>query len=279
MGTMRRWVNQWAQRVVGQELHQRTRELRLRERGHGFDAFGANREWIEGAVAATRPLYDFWFRVRSHDAHHIPKSGAAILACNHSGTLPFDGAMLVNDVLRHSDPPRLARPVGDVFIPQLPMVGTLFSRVGVVAGSRRNFQYLLESGELLVVFPEGTPGIGKNFSERYQLQEWRHGHAELALRFQAPVVPVAIVGAEEQMPQIARLEAVKLFGAPYLPITLTPFPLPVRYHVYYGQPLALHERYHDPDDPEVLAQAAAEVKAAVQALIQRGLAEREGVFA
>jgi 1-acyl-sn-glycerol-3-phosphate acyltransferase len=263
---------------VGDELHQRTLALELRERGHGFDAFGANREWVEGALAATRPLYEGWFRVRSCGAHHIPSDGPAILACNHSGTLPFDGAMLAHDVLRHSDPPRLPRPVGDVFIPQLPMVGTLFSRVGVVAGSRRNFQHLLESGELLMVFPEGTPGIGKNFSQRYQLQRWRHGHAELALRYKAPVVPVAIIGAEEQMPQVARIESVRLFGAPYLPVTLTPLPLPVRYHIHYGQPLALHERYGDPDDPDALAQAAQEVKEAVQALIARGLAQRQGVF-
>ena len=132
---------------------------------------------------------------------------------------------------------------------------------------------------MLVVFPEGTPGIGKPFSKRYQLQEWRAGHAELALRYRIPVIPTAIVGAEEQMPVLARVDSLKLFGAPYLPIPATPFPLPVRYHLRYGAPLELHERFRGaPRDPQTIQQAAALVKAAVQTLIDDALEEREGVF-
>src|SRR5690606_28426001 len=132
-------------------------------------------------------------------------------------------------------------------------------------------------GELLLIFPEGVPGIGKPFHERYQLQEWRVGHAELAIRHRAPVVPVAIVGPEEQMPRIARLRRLgRLFGAPYVPLTLTPFPLPVRYHILYGAPIALHERYApaDADDPESLRAAANEVRDAVAALLAEGLRAR-----
>ncbi|MCA9565123.1 MAG: glycerol acyltransferase, partial [Myxococcales bacterium] len=66
----------------------------------------------------------------------------------------------------------------------------------------------------------------------------------------------------------------------YLPILATPFPLPVRYHIYYGEPLALHEglRPEDADNPEVVAAGALRVKEAVARLIQRGLEERVGVF-
>jgi 1-acyl-sn-glycerol-3-phosphate acyltransferase len=131
-----------------------------------------------------------------------------------------------------------------------------------------------------VVFPEGDVGIGKPFAERYRLTEWRVGHVELALRYRAPVVPTAIVGAEEQMPTLFKIERFHLFGAPYLPIPLTPFPLPVRYHVRYGAPMRLHEDYAgDPRDPAILADAARRVKARVQALIDQALEERAGVFA
>jgi 1-acyl-sn-glycerol-3-phosphate acyltransferase len=92
-------------------------------------------------------------------------------------------------------------------------------------------------------------------------------------------VPVAIIGAEEQWPLLARLDRLHPFGAPFLPVPATPFPLPVRYHIHYGPPLVLHEEGGDPDDPAVVAAAAARVRSAVEALIERGLRERKGVFA
>jgi len=255
--------------------------LEFGDRGHGYDAFGAHRDWVANALKITGPLYERWFRVRSYGAEHVPSSGAAILASNHSGTLPFDGAMLFNDVVRRTNPPRLPRPIADWFVPKLPFVGTLFARLGVVAGSRLNVRSLLEAGELIMVFPEGTPGISKPFWERYHLQKWREGHAELAIRYRAPVVPVAIIGAEEQMPQIGRIERFKLFGAPFLPIPLTPFPLPVRYHIHYGAPIDFSDRFspEQSDDPDVVSSAALEVRRAVEKLIATGLTQRDGVFA
>ena len=266
--------------LLRRELLDKTERLTLDDGGHGYDLFGAHRDWVAFAIALFGGLYERYFRVRSYGAHHIPKDGAAILAANHSGTLPFDGTMLFSDVVRQTDPPRLPRAVADTFVPGLPGVGTFFSRVGVVGGSRLNVETLLERGELLMIFPEGTPGIGKPFKERYRLQHWREGHAELAIRHRAPVVPVAIIGAEEQMPQIARIEGLRLFGAPYLPVPLTLLPFPVRYHIHYGEPIPLHEEFSpdDADDPEIVRNAAARVKAAVQALLERGLSERKGIF-
>lgn len=250
--------------------------------GHGFDAFGLNRQWVDFGVGLMRGMYDYWFRVKSYGHAHIPASGPVIVAANHSGTLPFDAMMLWADIVQKSEPLRVPRIVADHFVPNLPFVSTLFSRTGAVGGSRGNMQRLLKRGELVGVFPEGTPGIGKSFWERYQLQPWRVGHVELALKCRAPVVPVGIVGAEEQMPQLGKLPVgSKLFGAPYLPITLTPLPLPVRYHIRYGEPLRLHERF-DPAyaaEPEVLAEGAELVAAEVRRLLDEGLRERRGVFA
>ncbi|MFN7953126.1 MAG: lysophospholipid acyltransferase family protein [bacterium] len=253
--------------------------LTIRDAGHGYDPFGLNVVAVAAALRLFAPMYERYFRVDSHGAQNIPATGPVILAANHSGTLPFDGAMLWNDVVRHTDPPRIPRPVADLFVPGLPFVGTFFSRLGVVGGSRGNVRDLLESDECLMIFPEGTVGIGKPFADRYRLQEWRVGHAELAIRHRATVVPVGIVGAEEQMPQLARLP-IRAFGAPYLPVPLTLFPLPVRYHIYYGEPIPLGRRYRpaQADDPKVVRAAAAEVKASVAALLVRGLTERAGIF-
>ena len=253
-------------------------QLAFNDAGHGCDVLGLKPSWVAASVRLLEPFYRHYFRVTSHGPR-VPARGACLLAANHSGTLPIDAAMLYLDVFRHNDPPRIPRVVADVFVPRMPFFGTLFARTGAVAGTPANLRHLLETGELVVVFPEGAPAIGKPFRERYHLQAWRVGHAELAIRHRVPVIPVAIVGAEEQWPQLARLE-VQLLGAPYVPIPATPLPLPVHYHLHYGEPMALFEgtRPEDADDPGVVGRAAARVKEAVAELLARGLRERAGVF-
>jgi len=254
--------------------------MQIHDEGHGYDVFGMNASGVALAVRRLRFLYRTYIRVTSHGSEHIPSRGAAILAANHSGMLPFDAAMLYVDVIEHTDPSRVPRPVADTFMSRVPFMSTTFARAGVVGGARRNTHRLLDDGELLMVFPEGVPGIGKPWRERYQLQEWRVGHVELAIRHGAPVVPVAIIGAEEQWPQVARVRGIPLFGAPYLPIPLTPIPLPVHYHIHYGRPIALHETWAPEcaDDPTAVHAAAALVRAAVTELIGTGLRGRGGVF-
>ena len=271
-----------AQAGLPEEELRRLEHLHFSDAGHGYDPFGLHPSFVAMSEVITRPLYEKWFRVKSYGAENIPTWGPAILASNHSGNLPVDGMMLWADVLRHTDPPRVARAVADHFVPALPWVGTLFARCGVVGGSRGNARALLTAGELLMIFPEGVPGIVKPWSERYHLQHFRVGHAELAIRYRAPVVPVGIVGAEEQMPQLARSERLgKLFGIEAVGIPATPIPLPVRYHIHYGEPLPFDTDYNpsDADDPAVVREAAERVKAAVAGLLERGLALRTGVFA
>ncbi|MEM9695195.1 MAG: lysophospholipid acyltransferase family protein, partial [Myxococcota bacterium] len=187
---------------VDPQVAERLAQLDVRDDGYGVDAFGLDRSWLPLGLALTRGLYRHWFRVESRGHENLPRSGAGIVAANHSGTLPFDASMLWADILRKSNPPRLGRAVADQFVANLPFVSTLFARTGAIGSSRGNLERVLERGDLVIVFPEGTPGIGKRFSERYKLQRWRVGHVELALRHRVPVIPTAIVGAEEQMPQV-----------------------------------------------------------------------------
>lgn len=254
--------------------------MRVADAGYGYDALGLHPEWVAASFGVFKPLYERYFRVESYGAENIPKEGAAILAGNHSGTIPIDATMVYMDVLSQTEPPRVARPVGDLFLPRLPIVGNYFARVGMVAGSRGNFRHLLESGELLMVFPEGTPGIGKGWKRRYQLTPFRVGFAELAIRHQVPVIPFAVIGAEEAFPQVAKLEGIRAFGAPYLPITATPLPMPARFHIHYGAPMFLHEGAPEGavDDAPTLKAAAARVQDKVQGLIEHGLATRTGIF-
>lgn len=260
---------------------ERLADLHYQDAGHGFDAFGLHPDFVALGELVAGPLYDRWFRVISRGHEFIPEVGPAVIAGNHSGNIPIDGAMVWMDVLRNTSPPRVPRAIADHFVPSLPWLGTLFARSGMIGGSRGNTRALLESGELLLIFPEGTPGIIKPWNERYQLRPFRVGHAELAIRHSAPIIPVGVIGAEEQLPLLHVSKRLgKPLGVPEVPIPAVPFPLPVRYRIFYGEPIPVHEEFapEDADDPDVVRIVAGRVQAAVNRLLKQGLSERKGVF-
>jgi 1-acyl-sn-glycerol-3-phosphate acyltransferase len=258
----------------------RVRAQQLRDAGHGYDEFGAHRPTIGAAAAIGSVLHGYYFRVAAHDPERIPSTGLAILVANHSGMLPLDAAMLSMlwmDVLTHSAPPRLLRPVVDHFVPALPWVGSWFARAGVTTGAAANVSELLERGELVAIFPEGMAAIGKPRAQRYKLGSWHLGHVQLALSQGVPILPVAIIGPEEQWHELARIRSVHPFSASYLPIPWLPLPLPVRYHIHYGEPLEFGPACAHPAPADVEHVAAAS-RAAVERLLQGGLRARRGLF-
>ncbi len=248
--------------------------------GHGFDVFGLHPPALATAVSIGAPIYERYFRVDSRGAERIPATGPVIVVANHGGVLPVDAAMLCLDLLRQTAPPRIPRALMEHFVPRLPLVSTLFARVGAVSGTRTNARHLLEQGELVVVWPEGVSGMGKSFRERYRIQRWSVGFAELAIRYRAPVVPVAVLGAEESWPLAFKLRRIRLFGAPYLPLPASPLPLPTHYHIRYGTPIELHRGRLalEADDPDVVAGAAAEVRTALAQLLDDARIARRGIF-
>jgi 1-acyl-sn-glycerol-3-phosphate acyltransferase len=246
------------------------------DEGYGFDLFGLHPPSLQRAARVGAPIYERYFRVDSRGAERIPERGPAIIIANHGGVLPVDAAMLCLDVLRNTA--RISRAIADHFVPRLPLVSTLFARLGVVSGTHANVRRLLERGELLAIFPEGVAGPAKPFRQRYELQQWRVGFAEHAIRHHATIIPAAIVGAEESWPLAARLPVTRAFGAPYLPIPMSPFPLPARYLIRYGEPIRGREHDRHADDPGAVARLADDARAAVAGLLATTLAERQGVF-
>lgn len=270
-----------AHSMLSQPLKEHLEQLHFRDAGHGYDAFGLHPDYVGFGLGLTRWPYEKYFRVISHGIENLPTEGSAVVAANHSGNIPIDAMMLWHDVLRQTNPARVARGIADHFVPSLPFIGTLFARGGMVGGSRGNARVLLEAGELLMIFPEGVPGIIKPWSQRYQLKKFRVGHAELAIRHGAPIVPVGIIGAEEQLPSMLSSRRLgKYVGIEAVPIPMVPVPLPVRYRIYYGEPIPVHQEYPSSaaDDPTVLKSVAKRVQNAVAELIEQGLAERDGVF-
>jgi len=209
----------------------------------------------------------------------VPDSGRMLVVGNHSGQLPFDAAMVEVALLFDKDPPRVARALVDTWVPSLPFVSTFMSRCGQIVGTPDNCRRLLAAEEALLVFPEGTRGLNKLFAERYRLKDFGLGFMRLALENGAPIVPVGVVGAEEQAPALFDLKPLaRLLAFPAFPITptLLPFPLPSRYRLWFGEPMRFEG---SPDDEDaVLEEKVDQVKAAITALLARGLEERPHVF-
>jgi 1-acyl-sn-glycerol-3-phosphate acyltransferase len=209
----------------------------------------------------------------------VPTDGRVLLVANHSGQLPFDAAMLGVSLLIELDPPRYARALVEKWVPTLPFVSSFYARLGQVVGTPENCRRLLAADEAILVFPEGVRGLNKLWRERYRLQDFGLGFMRLALEAEAPVVPVGIVGAEEQAPALFDLKRLaRLLSMPALPVTptLLSLPLPTRYHIHFGAPLRFTG---SPDDEDaVLEEKVAQVKGAVQKLLDDGVRQREHVF-
>ena len=242
----------------------------------GVDPFGFSPEHFKYAGALAKLIYERYFRVSVEGIDNIPQ-GRVMLIGNHSGQLPFDAAMVISAVFLKAPRPRVLRAMIERWVPSLPFVSYLFLRFGQIVGDPDSARRLLEADEALLIFPEGVRGINKLWPQRYQLAEFTHGFMRLALETGTPIVPVGIVGAEEQAPALWDLKPLaKLLGMPAFPITPTilPFPLPSRYYIQFGEPMFFDG---DPDeDSEVLELKVQKVKAAINGLIDQGQRRRNG---
>jgi len=181
--------------------------------------------------------------------------------------------------------PRMIRSMVERWVSTLPFASVFMARCGQVMGTPENCRTLLDQDELLLVFPEGAKGISKTYDKRYQLQRFGHGFMRLALEKKAPIIPVAVIGAEEQAPSFYNWRwLAKQMGAPALPITpffpwlgpLGLLPMPVQYHLHFGKPLMFEGNAND--DEGTIGRMVKRVKNEVRELIHTGLKQRNGVF-
>jgi 1-acyl-sn-glycerol-3-phosphate acyltransferase len=269
----------WTMELGGPGTMARLEKLTPPRNEFGVDPYGLDLDFLVSAMAPMLWLYRKYFRVETFGMEKVPDSGRMLVVANHSGQLPFDAAMLEVALLFDKDPPRVARALVDTWVPTLPFISTFMSRCGQIVGTPDNCRRLLAAEEALLVFPEGTRGLNKLFAERYRLKDFGLGFMRLALENGAPIVPVGVVGAEEQAPALFDLKPLaRLLAFPAFPLTPTvlPFPLPSRYRLWFGEPMRFEG---SPDDEDaVLEEKVDRVKAAITALLARGLEERPHVF-
>lgn len=275
-------VDAWVKAMLGKDFDDRIRHISQHLGSSGVDPFGFDPEWAKYALAVTAFLHRVYFRTSVHGIQNVP-SGRVLIIANHSGQVPIDGAIIGTSLFLDRDPPRIIRSMVEKWAQTLPFVSTFFGRVGQVVGVPENARRLLEREEAILVFPEGTRGISKPFSQRYQLTDFGLGFMRLALETDTPILPVAVVGAEEQYISLANATKLgRLIGMPSFPVipqVLIPglqLPLPTKYRLYFGEPLRFDG---DPDDDDaVIEEKVWVVKATIQSMINRGLKDRKSIF-
>lgn len=247
----------------------------------GFDPWGLKKETLLSSVGYSQWLYKNYFRVKTMGLQGLPP-GRCMIVANHSGQLPFDAVMASTALILEAKPPRIARNMVDYWVPSLPFISGLMRQVGAVVGSPRNCLDLLEDDQCVMVFPEGTRGLGKPYAQRYQLQPFGTGFMRLALQAKAPIIPLAIIGAEEIYPWTFNIKSVaKMLGFPYFPVSpLTPFlglfsaiPLPSQIVLRFGPPLVFQG---DPDMSDQEVQVCIDtVRQVIESEIAEGLKVRK----
>jgi 1-acyl-sn-glycerol-3-phosphate acyltransferase len=264
----------------------------LQRRLHGeyeTDEWGMDPEVLEAVTPFFEFLYRKYWRVTMTGLEHVPDTGRALFVVNHSGQLPFDGAMLASGVKLDHPRNRLVRTMFASWFPTLPFAAPLLVKCGQVLATEDNGVRLLENEELVSVFPEGYKGVGKLYKERYQLARFgRGGFIRMALKTRSPILPLAVVGAEETYISIAKSDVMaKLIGFPYFPITPTfpllgplgVIPMPTKWYIDIGEPIPL-DGYNSRADQNLMlvSQLTDQVRGVVQKMINERLAQRKSVF-
>jgi 1-acyl-sn-glycerol-3-phosphate acyltransferase len=223
-----------------------------------------------------------YFRMQVMDAERIPP-GRSLLIGRHSGVMPWDATCAVVAIWRHTG--RFSRNVGHWLFGRIPLVADYLRACGVVIGEPARLEALLARDEMVLLFPGGAEDMRRPIWERYRV--WPHkgfapghgGYVKVALRTRSPIVPVAIIGAEEthvlltDVPPLARL-----FGMPYFPIVLSALPLPARIYIRFGTPIQLDAPPEAATDQRVVDRLNLRVRRKLQALIDDTRRHRRGIY-
>jgi 1-acyl-sn-glycerol-3-phosphate acyltransferase len=264
--------------------------LRRRLTGaYEVDEFGFDEELTNGVFhPMMHPIYRDWFRVEVSGGKNVPEHGAGLVVANHSGTVPMDALMLTHAVWDEAQIKRHLRLLGADLLFRMPFLSELARKSGATLACAPDAERLLAAGELVGVFPEGFKGGGKHYRDRYKLQRFgRGGFVAAALKTGVPIVPVAIVGAEETYPMIGNIKPLaRLFGMPYFPVTPTfpwlgplgAIPLPSKWLIEFCPPIETEHLAEQADDPMVVFNLADQVRETIQQTLHELLARRPDAF-
>jgi 1-acyl-sn-glycerol-3-phosphate acyltransferase len=227
-------------------------------------------------------LYHYWFRVEVEGIENVPGEGGALLVANHAGAVPPDGVMIGKAIRERHPQPRPLHFMTESSFKGVPGAGLILSKIGGVSAHPANVHRLLfDEQQLLLVFPEGRQGPRKPFKERYRLRRFdgRGGFVEAAMRARAPIVPVAVLGAEDAQPIFANVNPLRrLTRLPRLPLTPI-LPLPAKFRIRFLEPVATGDLGDAPWLDQGLVQTLAQdIRALIQENVLELVAARRSVW-
>jgi len=250
-------------------------------------------ERVEGFMDKTvyEFLYHYWFRCEVEGIENVPATGGALLVSNHSGALPPDAAMITKAIKEEHSRPRPLHLTVEHFFKGYPGFSMLLPKIGAVPAHPANVQRLLhDEDELVLVFPEGAKGTTKLYKDRYKLRRFgRGGFVEAAMRARSPIVPIALVGAEESQPVLTQLTLLKkLTGLIYTPLTPT-FPhfgipgalayLPAKFTIRFLPPVPTDDMGDRPWEDKALVQTIAnDIRYTIQEALFDMVGKRRSVW-
>jgi 1-acyl-sn-glycerol-3-phosphate acyltransferase len=288
-----------AERTATELLPERREAERMRELLPAIEPERRLNDWgrserVEAAFDRTLVefFYRYWFRAEIEGIENVPAEGGALLVSNHSGALPPDAAMIGKAIREEHPNPRPLNITVEHFFKGYPGFSLLIPKIGCVAAHPANVHRLLfDERQLVLVFPEGRKGTEKLYKDRYRLRRFgRGGFVEAAMKAEAKLVPVCVVGAEEAAPIFAHVSALqRLTGLLYFPLTPT-FPwlgplgmlgyLPAKFKLRFLEPidtveLGGPEAVHDKALVQTVSQ---EIRARIQENLDQMLAKRKSVW-
>lgn len=263
-------------RELDKEVRDKVSRAPMELNSYGYDPWGFQTDYACRAMLISALIYRYYFRVQTIGIENLP-AGRVLLIGNHAGQIALDAAMIAVACVLEAEPPRIVRGMGEYWLPRLPLLNIAMVRTGSVVGTPKNCIDLLEHGEAVIAFPEGVRGMNKSFTERYRLQEFGYGFMRLALQTNTPIVPIAVIGSEEQAISLGNFKPLaRLLRMPAFPLLLNYFPLPTRYHITFGAPMHFTGDWNDED--RVIGEKVEQVKRTIRSMLDDGLARRKSIF-
>lgn len=284
-----RLVSEYA-KAMGRNITEDLAKIAVRIPVAEVDEFGMEADYRSRAKPLMDFLYDEYFRVEAIGLDEVPGDGRVCLVSNHSGLLPYDALMIGHAIEQHHPSRRLVRALVDDLFMVTPWFSKMFSRLGLVRACQENAERLLQQDNVVAVFPEGIKGIGKLYRHRYQLQRFgRGGFIKLAFKTNTPIIPTAVMGAEEIHPMVGRVTwLAEYLGIPYVPVTPTfpwlgplgALPLPSKWRIRLGEPIDLVAQYgpRGHEDRVLVNKLTEQVRSTIQGLVDDCLSRRSSVL-
>ena len=248
-------------------------ELRVRYQDYK-DPWGFNLDLCEKTVRKLLPVYRSYFKVRVFGAENV-QDKPYIVASNHTGQIPIDGALITLAFAMDVHPPRVLRAMIERFMAQLPFIGDFSAQSGAILGDRANCEYLIDHGESILVFPEGVRGVSKNTADYYKLRPFHQGFYRIAIQKKTPILPICVIGAEEMFPFVFHSKKLAdILHVPALPLSLNYIPLPSPIDIYIGPEIAIPSHFEEDTPEKEVKENVFHIENTIRRMIVNGLKNR-----